>query len=162
MCMRITHCLKCNNYIPTTININGKIRNLQKRKYCLECSPFDNHNTSKLHIPDEQKTRSSRDYSLFSLEEKKKFYDYQREKRYERKKYLVETHGGKCSECNYDRNLAALCFHHINPEEKSFTLDVRNMYAKSLESLEEESKKCVLLCSNCHTELHYPQANDWN
>lgn len=28
--------------------------------------------------------------------------------------------GGKCQECGYNKNIAALEFHHINPDEKEF------------------------------------------
>lgn len=47
--------------------------------------------------------------------------------------------------------LKALEFHHINPEEKDFTIS--NDHFKLIEAI-EESKKCILICSNCHRELH--------
>jgi hypothetical protein len=30
-----------------------------------------------------------------------------------------------------------------------------------MEELKEEAEKCILLCHNCHMELHYPHLNDW-
>ena len=62
-----------------------------------------------------------------------------------------KINGGKCRRCGYDRYGGALEFHHINPAEKDFTIS--NDRAKLEESI-EESKKCVLLCANCHRELH--------
>lgn len=59
--------------------------------------------------------------------------------------------GGKCKRCNYDKYGGALEFHHLVPSEKEFTIS--NDRAKLEESI-EESKKCILLCANCHRELH--------
>jgi hypothetical protein len=73
-----------------------------------------------------------------------------------RKKELVEILGGKCKECNYFRNYAALSFHHRNPSEKSFGLDMRACSNRTWAKLLEEAKKCDLLCIRCHLELHNP------
>lgn len=59
--------------------------------------------------------------------------------------------GGKCIKCGYDRCLKALEFHHLDPSKKDFTIS--NDHFKLKEAI-EEVKKCVLLCSNCHKELH--------
>jgi hypothetical protein len=71
-----------------------------------------------------------------------------------RKKYFVNLLGGKCSKCSYSTCLDALCFHHM--KDKSFTLDAANLRSKSLTKLNQEIKKCILLCSNCHMEDHHP------
>ena len=64
--------------------------------------------------------------------------------------------GGKCEHCGYNANLSALEFHHKNPEEKEFQVDIRAFSNYSLEKLEAELDKCELLCSNCHKEHHHP------
>ena len=64
--------------------------------------------------------------------------------------------GGKCEHCGYNANLSALEFHHRNPEEKEFQIDIRAFSNYSLEKLEAELDKCELLCSNCHKEHHHP------
>lgn len=79
-----------------------------------------------------------------------------RQKGMQRKIYFVNKLGGKCQCCGYSKNLAALTFHHTDPENKSFNLDTRKMTNTRMSSLEEEVKKCQLLCQNCHAELHYP------
>ena len=43
-------------------------------------------------------------------------------------------------------------FHHINPEEKDFTIGKHR--GKAREILEKEISKCVCLCSNCHRKVH--------
>jgi hypothetical protein len=48
-----------------------------------------------------------------------------------------------------------LHFHHIDPKTKSFTVSdafARKTYSQ--EEVEAEIKKCVLVCANCHTEIH--------
>lgn len=84
------------------------------------------------------------------------YYEKQKERAMFRKAELVKLLGGKCSKCGYHENYAALEFHHVNPSEKSFQLDARHIANTSKELLLEEIKKCVLLCSNCHKEVHHP------
>ena len=43
--------------------------------------------------------------------------------------------GGKCEHCGYNANLSALEFHHKNPEEKEFQIDIRAFSNHSLEKL---------------------------
>jgi transposase len=65
---------------------------------------------------------------------------------------LVDEAGGKCEICGYDRCLAALQFHHRNPNEKSFALSLRGRI-RSIDKLRAEAAKCVLLCANCHAAV---------
>jgi hypothetical protein len=67
------------------------------------------------------------------------------------KQKLIEHRGGKCILCGYNKCLGALCFHHINPAEKSFTISGKT---KAYQKLLLESEKCVILCANCHAEVH--------
>jgi hypothetical protein len=67
------------------------------------------------------------------------------------KERLVEYKGGKCKVCGYNRCITNLVFHHLDPHEKEFGLASK---LKSLESLKKEADKCVLLCANCHGEIH--------
>lgn len=55
--------------------------------------------------------------------------------------------------CGYNRCLAALDFHHLNPLEKEFK--VANYKRPQMsESIRRELDKCVLVCRNCHSEIH--------
>ena len=64
---------------------------------------------------------------------------------------IKEVRGGKCIRCGYNKCLKALEFHHLDPSQKDFTIS--NDHFKLKEAV-EESKKCILLCSNCHKEFH--------
>ena len=86
----------------------------------------------------------------------KQTYKLQKERAIFRKLLLIEEKGGACSACGYNKNMAALCFHHIDPSIKEMKLDSRSLANTSLQNLREEIDKCILLCNNCHMELHYP------
>ena len=86
-------------------------------------------------------------------------YTYVKEHRKRVKEELVAYKGGKCEICGYDKCIAALDFHHINPEEKDFAISNSNIY-KNIEALKQEVDKCMLVCANCHRELHYQQDNN--
>ena len=74
-----------------------------------------------------------------------------------RKAELVRSKGGKCQCCGYGQNLAALQFHHICSAGKAFQLDIRSLSNRSSRSIHSEAEKCILLCANCHAEIHNPQ-----
>lgn len=55
-----------------------------------------------------------------------------------------------CSVCRYKKSLGALHFHHIH--SKKFSLS--RMHGYSRKSVKEEMRKCILVCANCHSEIH--------
>lgn len=63
----------------------------------------------------------------------------------------------KCSKCNYDKCSRAIEFHHVNPEEKTIAIS-KLFQLKPTDSriaiFGDESKNLIILCSNCHKELH--------
>lgn len=60
--------------------------------------------------------------------------------------------GGCCRVCGYNNYNGALEFHHVDPNEKD--ADWTIIKKRSEKRRIEELKKCVLLCSNCHKEVH--------
>jgi hypothetical protein len=91
-----------------------------------------------------------------STNSKHQTYKNQKFRGWQRKLQLVAQCGGKCSLCGYHRNGAALEFHHIDPSNKAFSLDARSLSNRTWALLQREVEKCVLVCSNCHAELHHP------
>ena len=83
-------------------------------------------------------------------------YEAQKTRGLARKLRLVKAAGGRCVRCGYDKNLAALTFHHTDADEKSFKLDMRSLSNRKLEAVRMEVAKCILVCQNCHAELHNP------
>ena len=81
-------------------------------------------------------------------------YKKQCERALKRKIELITYKGGKCEKCGYDKNIAALDFHHKNPEEKNFQLDSRHLSNTHIDKLKKEADKCILVCATCHREIH--------
>ena len=67
---------------------------------------------------------------------------------------LITCMGSKCQICGYNKSQNALEFHHIDPEEKDFSLSNTRANPKNWSTLIKELQKCILLCSNCHKEVH--------
>jgi 5-methylcytosine-specific restriction endonuclease McrA len=65
----------------------------------------------------------------------------------------VEYKGGKCSICSYDKCIAAMEFHHMNPLEKDFSVSKKGA-CTSWDRVKVELDKCILVCANCHREIH--------
>lgn len=70
------------------------------------------------------------------------------------KEKLVEYKGGKCEICGYDKCVAALDFHHTDSSQKDFNISDG---VKSFEKAKKEVDKCILVCANCHREIHHKQ-----
>jgi len=75
-------------------------------------------------------------------------------KRRRKLKHLaIQYKGGKCMFCGYSRCSGALDFHHINESDKEFGLSVRGL-TRSWIKIKNEIEKCILVCANCHREIH--------
>lgn len=72
--------------------------------------------------------------------------------------FLSENGYNACSICNYSKCFRALDFHHIDPKTKEFNISsfksCKVFNDANGEILLKEVRKCVLLCANCHRELH--------
>lgn len=69
------------------------------------------------------------------------------------KKMIIEYKGGQCIICSYHRCNGALDLHHIDSAQKEFGLSVRGL-TRSWEKIQAEANKCILVCANCHREIH--------
>lgn len=75
------------------------------------------------------------------------------ERQRELKQKAINYKGGACQKCGYNRCNAALEFHHINPNEKDFSISNLKSYAFN-DKIKMELDKCIMLCANCHREVH--------
>ena len=156
----MSFCVKCQSYFPNRIWLNGKQRVLNRRKYCLICSPFGERNTSKLELV-------KKDGHEFACGQCGRKYVYKRGRGHTHKKCnscvvntrrkalkrrAVEYKGGCCKNCGYNKCINALVFHHVDPTTKEFLISGNHCY--SWDRIRKELDKCVLLCHNCHTEVH--------
>ena len=72
------------------------------------------------------------------------------------KKECVDYKGGKCCICGYDKYIGSLDFHHLDPSQKGFEFSHLKItsFKKNEEKLKKELDKCILVCRNCHAEIH--------
>lgn len=127
-----------------------KTRSTVNNKFCKICGKV---------LVGRQSLYCSHECKRKSLKLNEKSYTYLKKRGLQRKISFIQKLGGKCSICGYNKNLSALVFHHLNPDEKRLSLDMRAFSGNRYELIEEEVDKCILLCSNCHMELHHPQLN---
>jgi hypothetical protein len=141
-------CHSCGKTFAAKQVIGGKVRFLYRRRFCLECSPFGAHNTSKapVAILDVAQLGEHR-----RRKRNAKSYRSQKRRRHRRKTELVASAGGSCIDCGYSVCPAALEFHHRDALMKEFGV---GNFGGSLERLQEEVSKCDLLCASCHRLRH--------
>jgi hypothetical protein len=84
-----------------------------------------------------------------------------RKRRKKIRQMAVEYKDGQCEICGYSRCIEALEFHHNNSSGKDFSISERG-YTRSWAKVKEELDKCMLLCANCHRELHASAASTGN
>ena len=65
----------------------------------------------------------------------------------------VKYKDGQCQVCGHNKCIDALEFHHNNSSGKDFSISEKG-YTRSWTKVKEELDKCMLLCANCHRELH--------
>ena len=76
-----------------------------------------------------------------------------KKRRIKLRKMARDYKDGKCEICGYDKCQRALSFHHIDPKQKSFGVSEKGL-TRSWKLIQKEIDKCLLLCANCHMEIH--------
>jgi hypothetical protein len=74
--------------------------------------------------------------------------------RKETKQRIVDSLGGKCCICGYNKCNDSLAVHHLDPSKKEMRIAAQIVNPTSWSKIVEELRKCVLLCHNCHSEVH--------
>lgn len=81
-------------------------------------------------------------------------YEEDRRARNVRREY-INSFKKHCVLCGYHKCKAALSFHHKDPDNKLFTIGADGP-KRGWDIIDAEIKKCLVLCMNCHTEIHWP------
>lgn len=71
------------------------------------------------------------------------------------KQRMVDAMGGKCQCCGYNRCIESLDFHHLDPSKKDLGFGALRASPRSWLIIVQELRKCVLVCRNCHGEIHF-------
>lgn len=77
---------------------------------------------------------------------------WQNNRRNLRRAWLEEQKAAGCSRCP-EKFPACLDFHHLDPATKRFMIGP-SVLNHTLEDLEAEMAKCIILCANCHRKEH--------
>lgn len=120
-----------------------------KDKYGRDVKFINGHNGRKY----DNQTQHKREWNYRNRESRREYRDnYQRK----RKGALIKLLGGECEDCGLKYNGENGClfqFHHKNPKEKEIRLNLNKM-GVAWSKIIKESKKCKLVCANCHFLIH--------
>lgn len=97
----------------------------------------------------EEKLQYQREYRKLN---RAKLTERDKNKRKDRLEKAIKILGNKCAKCKSTFDSCVYDFHHLNPDEKKFTIS-ENMLV-SEKKFFEEVNKCILLCANCHRLTH--------
>ena len=149
-------CRICGKQFPNRVLIDGEMKNINKRKYCLDCSPFGEHNTRVIERSYHCTRCGETNPDMFPkgryTECKACRNKYNLDKKLPKKLKAIEYFGGKCKVCGYNKYPCSLDFHHLDGDEKDDNFSTHLYW--SWDRLQKELDKCVLLCSNCHRAVH--------
>lgn len=142
---------ECGNEFPTKKLIDGKIRNLQNRTKCLSCQPFGEHQHQKLTDEERRAGKAAKVLRYYHKYKEEYGIDPVRAIREKKKLEIISILGGCCQICGYNKCARNLAFHHLS--NKKFGISSRAFQYK-IETIIKEVRKCVLVCHNCHGEIH--------
>jgi hypothetical protein len=80
---------------------------------------------------------------------------YVMQRRDQKKSILVNHFMDRCHDCGGTFPHCCYDFHHLDPKTKSFEIAPR--LDGNIDTIMEEAKKCVMICSNCHRIRHYKE-----
>ena len=74
--------------------------------------------------------------------------------RHNTKQKMIDSLGGKCALCGYDKCQYSLTFHHLDQSKKEIAMGSIRGSPIAWSRIVEELKKCICICANCHGEVH--------
>ncbi len=118
--------------------------------------------TEKYKKEQENKEKVKKAYSKeWNIKNKIKNSEYRRKTREKNRGWFDEYKKTlRCEFCGYNKCHGVLDFHHKNPEEKKFHIGRGIGLRYNKDRILKEINKCIVLCSNCHRELHYNEEQE--
>ncbi len=142
------HCWCCDNWFPATTQYFHR-----------DSSKYGSLHGSCRWCTRSRKSERQKQNPEKMYEQQKRFFEshYKPHPRINKKaanaKYKWSIKEIGCCVCCGEQRTEVLVFHHRDPKEKSFGL--HRSGSRDLEEIKVEIAKCDLMCSNCHTLLHY-------
>lgn len=158
-CSKATICYHCQNSGFTNIGLKlTKLSNedIEKvKEFYLTNSLSETANFFKISKTTVKKYAKKELIKFTEIEKRNKNYQRVKTHRQKIKLKAIEYKGGKCEKCGYDKCDWAFEFHHTDPKEKDF--GISNYSTISWDRIKAELEKCIMVCANCHRELHYEE-----
>ena len=133
--METKQCTKCKQILPIeNFRWKNKSKNL-KHSQCKQCQSQQ----EKIRYQNDLKRKEAIIERTLSYKERNL-------------EYIKERKSCGCQKCG-EKRFYVLDFHHIDPSIKDDSIN--HLRTGSIEKLQEEINKCIVLCSNCHREFHY-------
>lgn len=85
---------------------------------------------------------------------KEKRYKWNKEAKVRATEYINKIKESGCSMCQ-EMDPCCLDFHHLNPKEKDLSLSRGVNNGWSIDRIQKEIDKCILVCANCHRKIEY-------
>lgn len=156
------YCKSCNGEIPLKILVDGKCRNLQRRLYCLNCSPFGASYSARTSREAKKPDKPDKPCAICGLDIKPRRNRCNScntmIRRVKTKLKAILYLGGKCQHCGWNKHPAGFQFHHKDPSEKDFNIGA--VSNRRWEIIQAELDKCELLCACCHAIHHTTKFDD--
>lgn len=144
-------CKTCQAPFPVWMVIDGVRRNLASREHCLVCVPRGSRflaNGQPKRDPERNRQRQKEWCQKKTAQLGRHPLTHKREIR---KRWLLDLIGGVCQGCGYQRCQKNLAFHHLADKTTGTS---GGFLQQNLAVVVAEVEKCVLLCHNCHGEVH--------
>ena len=149
-------CKYCGNSFSKTITINAITYTYIRRTTCYECNP--SHLDNRYTKSEKEAIRRKSKTKYLGIIGKSYKYDRKSTKyRNKCKSDLCNMYGGKCSVCGCRRHQSVYDFHHENPNNKEFSLSGIHVIN---DMILNEIDKCIMVCANCHAEIHEMMIGD--
>lgn len=153
-------CAKCGSTFPNRIMVDGSVRVVSKRRFCLRCSPFGKHNTRDLLMvrPIPHCRNCGKPVRMVYCNHKcqHEFHYHEYIRRWKQgdetgnirggdtispyvRRYLMEKHKSQCQLCGWGL---------INPVTQKTPLTVEHKDGDATNTTEDN---LALLCPNCHS-----------
>ncbi len=133
-------------------------------KFCIVCqqdllvNEFNNRGGKRTGLQSYCKECTKKKHRDWTRNNRGRVNIYHRKRRIFKKEVLVKQSGGKCSDCGGVFHHCVYDFHHLDPKLKNyFPAYAINQLSKV--KVQEEIKKCIMLCANCHRIRHYESNN---
>ena len=155
-CSKATVCYHCQRLKMINVGLKrlalNEVEVGEIRQYYVTHSTIETAKKFNVSRTTVQKYVNTKRVLLTETEKRKHNYANVKSQRQKIKEKAVAYKGGKCVKCGYDKCLRSLDFHHTDPSQKDF--GIGTFTVMRWERVRQELDKCILICSNCHGELH--------